>query len=88
MTTIDEMWAAFEAHKPAPEYAEAWATMCKERTFEAIEAASRAAPVGSAAWFAVGAAIDRVVAASEGWAAAADESAQKAINAIKREVKP
>ncbi len=86
MSTIDEMWAALEAHEPAPEYAEAWRVMCKERTYEAIEAAYRAAPAGSAAEAAVGAAIDGVVATGEAWAAA-DEYAQKAIDAIK-EVKP
>jgi hypothetical protein len=77
-TKLDEMWAALEAHKPAPEYAEAWATMLKERTEEAAWVAYRAAPAGSAAEAATWAAVR---------AAKADKYAQYAINAIK-EVKP
>ncbi len=77
---LAEMWAALEAHKPKPEYAKAWATMCKERTYDAARSACYAAPVGSAAWWAAAA-----------WAAATAASAnyyaQKAIDAIK-EVKP
>lgn len=46
---LDEMWAAFEAHKPTPEYADAWQTMCKERTRDAALTAYYAAPAGSAA---------------------------------------
>jgi hypothetical protein len=94
------MWAAFEAHKPKRGYAKAWRVMCKERTYRAARAAWWAAPVGSAAEAAVGAAIDGVVATGEAWAAAAaaagaarsaawaDVYAQEAIDAIKREVKP
>jgi hypothetical protein len=37
-TKLDEMWAALEAHKPAPEYADAWATMCRERTIASVDA--------------------------------------------------
>jgi hypothetical protein len=76
-----EMWAAFEAHKPEPAYAEAWATMLKKRTAEAVEAvwdAAPAGPVADAAWDAARAAKDAV---------AADRHAQDAIDAIK-EVKP
>jgi hypothetical protein len=40
---LNEMWAALEAHKPAPEYSEAWATMLKERTEDAADAARAAA---------------------------------------------
>jgi hypothetical protein len=74
------MWAALEAHKPAPEYAEAWRVMCKERTYDAARSAHYAAPAESAAWW-----------AAASWAAATAASAnyyaQKAIDAIK-EVKP
>jgi hypothetical protein len=83
---LNEMWAALEAHKPAPSYAEAWQTMLRERTEEAARAAALAAAdagawgVTQAAWAA-------------GWAAAAEaaeaaarvgEYAQRAINAIRR----
>jgi cytochrome c553 len=42
-TKLDEMWAAFEAHKPTPAYAEAWQRMCKERTIGAAMMAEGAA---------------------------------------------
>jgi len=96
VTTIDEMWAAFEAHKPAPEYADAWATMLKERTRLAARAVYDATPVGSAAraaaLSAAGAAqaaeaAGAAEAAAAGAAAWADRYAQDAIDAIK-EVKP
>jgi hypothetical protein len=85
-TKLDEMWAAFEAHKPAPEYAEAWQTMCRERTGRAAWAANKAAPVGSAA------AVAAWAAATAAWTVAdfnvwANRYAQDAIDAI-REVKP
>ncbi len=85
-TKLAEMWAALEAHKPAPEYAEAWATMCRERTSAAAWAAYRAAPElpfglwASAAW-------DAAWALGATDAAKADRYAQQAIDAIK-EVKP
>jgi len=44
-TKLDEMWQALEAHQPKPEYAEAWATMCRERTEWAAWAVA-----GAAAW--------------------------------------
>ena len=74
---LAEMWAAFEAHNPDASYAEAWATMCKERTKVAIRAAAReAGDAGHAG------------AAGAAWSAAwADHFAQRAIDAIK-EVKP
>jgi hypothetical protein len=72
------MWATLEAHKPRRSYAKAWATMLKERTYDAARAAYCAAPAGSAAWRATAAA------ASALWA---DQYAQRAIDAIK-EVKP
>jgi len=80
MSKLDEMWQALEAHKPKPEYADAWATMLKERTWAAAWAAHHAAPEGSAAWWAAAA-----YATAAG--AAADRYAQDAIDAIK-EVKP
>jgi hypothetical protein len=83
VTTIDEMWAALEAHKPAPEYAEAWATMLRERTYEAVEAAYRAAPIKSAAGLAALSAGAAMLSA----AALRLAFAQEAIDAIK-EVKP
>jgi hypothetical protein len=93
---LTEMWTAFEAHEPDASYADEWATMCRERTQEAAEAAWYAAPKRSAvrvaAWAAAEAAEAAVVAAAlpkaEAWGAAwADRYAQKAIDAIK-EVKP
>jgi len=78
MSKLDEMWAALEAHKPDASYADAWQTMCRERTKEAIAAAYDAAPEGLAA----------EAAAWATWAAASDRCAQHAINALKREVKP
>ncbi len=81
---LDEMWAALEAHKPKRGYAKAWRVMLKERTYEAVEAAYRAAPAGSVAEAAARAA---AWATGEAWAAAADRYAQDAIDAIK-EVKP
>jgi hypothetical protein len=85
VTTIDEMWAALEVHKPAPEYADAWRVMCKERTEDAAWAAYHAAPEGLAAKAAAVAAAR----ANAAWAKAArvERYAQDAINAIK-EVKP
>jgi hypothetical protein len=79
-----EMWQAFEAHKPDASYADAWATMCRERTWAAMAKAYYAAPVGSAAKVAAEAAAWAPWAA---WAAGADRHAQEAIDAI-REVKP
>ena len=83
-TKLDEMWAALEAHKPKRGYAKAWRVMCKERTYEAVEAAYRAAPAGSAAEVASRAA---AWATGEAWEAATEHYAQEAIDAIK-EVKP
>jgi hypothetical protein len=71
------MWAAFEAHKPAPEYADAWRVMCRERTAVVMRAAARAAEDAEDAG-----------AAGAAWSAAwAYHFAQRAIDAIK-EVKP
>jgi hypothetical protein len=91
VSKIDEMWSALEAHKPKRKYAEAWATMCKERTKAAAwaaddmarasrarDAAASAASAGYAAMFAT----DPRDAEE---AALADHYAQEAIDAIKRE---
>jgi hypothetical protein len=77
------MWAALSAHKPTPEYADAWRVMCKERTEDAAWAAHYAAPEGSAAWWAAAAG------ATAAWAEAArvERYAQDAI-AKAEEVKP
>jgi|694.fasta_scaffold75699_4 hypothetical protein len=86
-TKLTEMWAALEAHEPAPEYAETWATMLKERTEEAAWAAYRAAPAGSAAEAAAWAAYTAAGVAAWAAARASDCHAQEAIDAIK-EMKP
>lgn len=84
MSKIDEMWAALEAHKPRPEYAEAWATMCRERTIGAANEAEGAAMLAEngdaevAAWLAANAL--RAIRESNDWA-------DRAIDAI-REVQP
>jgi len=88
---LTEMWAALEAHEPAPEYAEAWERMCRERTGYAVEAAYRAAPIKSAAGLAALSAGAAMLSAAALWPltpTAADDHAQDAIDAIKREVKP
>ena len=89
---LDEMWAALSAHEPAPSYAEAWATMLRERTEDAAEAAAREATAAArAARRAALAGWERAeTAATAAWAAAdyAADAAQRAIDAIKREVKP
>ncbi len=88
---LTEMWAALEAHKPAPEYAEAWATMCKEQTWLAAAAAARtaaeAAEAAEAAAWAAWAVVFKSYPTDAEEAALADEFAQEAIDAIK-EVKP
>ena len=43
MNKIDKMWTALADHQPAPEYAEAWQKMIKERTYEAAYKAADAA---------------------------------------------
>ena len=78
MTTIDEMWAALEAHKPDASYAKAWRVMLKKRTYDAVAKAYEAAPVCSAAERAAWAVLAVVL---------ADDNAQEAIDAL-REVKP
>ncbi len=81
---LDEMWAALEAHKPAPEYAEAWERMCRERTIGAANDAEGAAMLAEngdaevAAWCAGNTL--RAVRQANDWA-------ERAIDAIK-EVKP
>jgi hypothetical protein len=84
-----EMWQALEAHEPKPEYADAWATMLKERTYDAARVAYWAAPEESAAAWAARWASWAADAAEEpaGAVASADFYAQRAIDAL-REVKP
>ncbi len=84
---LTEMWAAFEAHKPKRSYADAWQTMCRERTEKAMRDAYYAAPAGSAAAAAVAVAPWAAAAAAARVAREADEAAQDAIDAIK-EAKP
>jgi hypothetical protein len=85
---LTEMWAAFEAHKPDASYADAWATMCKERTEAAMRAAYYAAPKRSAVQAAALDAAAATMLAEAAFMVLADRHAQEAINAIKREVKP
>ena len=50
MSKLDEMWAAFEAHKPERlRAAKAWERMCRDRTYDAVAKALEAAPVWSEA---------------------------------------
>ena len=70
---LDEMWAELAEHQPLPDYAEAWQTMLRERTEEAVEAARYAAWLTEVdAWRAARA------------AAYAETATQRAINAIKK----
>jgi hypothetical protein len=87
MSKLDEMWAAFEAHKPKRSYAKAWRVMLKERTYDAARAAYYAAPEGSASASAAEAAWDAVTETTLA-ASRAERHAQKAIDALKRGVKP
>ena len=83
MSKLDEMWAAFEAHKPERlRAAKAWERMCRDRTYDAVAKALEAAPVWSEAEAAARWALTAVEAQ-----ATIDRYAQYAINAIK-EVKP
>ena len=83
MSKLDEMWAAFKAHKPVRlREAKAWERMCRDRTYGAVAKAYEAAPVWSAAEAAAWWALTAVEAQTR-----ADEYAQKAIDAL-REVKP
>jgi chemosensory pili system protein ChpA (sensor histidine kinase/response regulator) len=88
---LNEMWAALAEHQPAPEYAEAWQTMLRERTEDAAPREARAASAWAAAtaaraaWAAADAA-EAAWAAAEAAEAAAEaaEAAQRAIDAIRR----
>ena len=84
---LNEMWAALEAHQPAPSYAEAWATMLKEQTEDAaVYAAADAADAG--AWGVAQAAMEAAEAAARAAAGAVagavEDAAQRAIDAIRR----
>jgi len=91
-TKLDEMWTAFEAHKPKPEYADAWATMLKERTEAAIKDVYDAAFAKPETWAWVAASAARIAVDAAAIAAmkkkVAKRYAQEAIDTIKREVKP
>jgi len=84
---LTEMWAALKAHKPKPKYADAWQTMCRERTKVAAWAAddmaqaSRARDAAASAAFAGYA----VMYAEAAFMVLADDYAQNAIDAIKLE---
>ena len=78
-----EMWAALEAHKPAPGYAEAWATMLKERTLASVNAVWGWVPKKGAVDDALWHLWETLDVLRE-----AEISADFAIDAIKREVKP
>jgi hypothetical protein len=80
---LDEMWAALKAHKPKPEYAEAWASMCKERTIASVDAVWGCVPKKSAVDDALWHLWEALDVLRE-----AEISADLAIDAIKREVKP
>jgi hypothetical protein len=78
---LDKMWQALEAHKPAPEYAEAWRVMCRERTLASVDAVWGWVPkkgaVDDALWH-----LWETLDVLRG----AEISADLAIDAIKREV--
>ena len=82
-TKLDEMWAALEAHKPAPEYADAWEKMCRERTLESVDAVWGWVPKKGAVDDALWHLWETLDVLRE-----AEISADLAIDAIKREVKP
>ncbi|MCA3503053.1 MAG: hypothetical protein IOD05_07375 [Rhodobacter sp.] len=101
---LAEMWAAVEAHKPAPEYADAWMRMLKERTVASVWAAYDAAPkraavknaavtvAAAAAWAAdaaSGSAARSAAAAAADAAWAAERGEQrKILEQIRKEVQP
>jgi hypothetical protein len=83
MSKLDEMWAALEAHKPAPAYADAWATMLKERTIASVDAVWGWVPKKGAVDDAMWHLWEVVDALRE-----VEISADSVINAIKKRVKP
>lgn len=92
---LNEMWAALEAHKPRPSYAESWATMLKERTPESMREAWRNSPTSSVVRDAMSCAVYAVALVKEmaenTWRKepwdVVNQHAQMAIDALK-EVKP
>jgi hypothetical protein len=87
MNKLNKMWTALAEHRPAPEYADAWQKMLKERTEEAAWAAARAG-ADAGAWAAEEAA--EAATAATAWAAEAAASAawiameaQRAIDTIR-----
>jgi hypothetical protein len=89
MNKLNEMWAALAAYQPkadAEGHGETWATMCKEKTSDAAEAAAWdaaaaawSASADEAAWSASAAAWDAAVAEADSWA----QSAIDGINKLK-----
>ena len=80
---LDEMWAALEAHKPDASYADAWATMLKERTIDSVNAVWGWVPKKGAVDDALWHLWETLDVLRE-----AEISADLAIDAIKREVQP
>ena len=78
-----EMWQALEAHEPKPEYADAWATMLKERTIDSVNAVWGWVPKKGAVDDALWHLWETLDVLRE-----AEISADLAIDAIKREVQP
>ena len=83
MSKLDEMWAALSAHKPAPGYADAWATMLKERTIDSVNAVWGWVPKKGAVDDALWHLWETLDVLRE-----AEISADLAIDALKRKVKP
>ena len=83
MSKLDEMWAALSAHKPTPAYADAWATMLKERTIDSVNAVWGWVPKRGAVDDALWHLWETLDVLRE-----AEISADLAINALKRKVKP
>jgi hypothetical protein len=77
------MWAALEAHKPDASYADAWATMLKERTIDSVNAVWGWVPKKGAVDDALWHLWETLDVLRE-----AEISADLAIDAIKREVQP
>jgi hypothetical protein len=87
---LKEMWQVLEAYQPYADSAghgKSWARMCKERTWEAAWDAYESAPEWTAAASAAFSAEIAVAATARGDIKWGQESAQRAIDALK-EVEP
>ena len=80
---LTEMWPAFEAHKPAPGYADAWSAMLKERTIDSVNAVWGWVPKKGAVDDALWHLWETLDVLRE-----AEISADLAIDSLRREVKP